>query len=40
MFHEYPMNGTCTFLGGSRNTTLAFSSNKAIPDIHCVSLKI
>ena len=26
MFHEYPMNVTCSFLGGSRNTLVVFSS--------------
>ena len=26
LFHEYPTNVTCIFLGGSRNTIVVFSS--------------
>ena len=36
MFHEYPTNVTCIFLGGSRNTIV----DEAVSDIRWVSLEI
>ena len=36
MFHGYPTNVTCTFLGGSRNTMV----DEVVPHIRWVSLKI
>ena len=40
IFHEYPANVTCIFYVDQELQYQFFLIYKAVPDIHCVSLKI